>query len=60
MNKKELIEAIAKNTDTRRQLMKEGNRHLIQAGIESGSFEYGITGWNLRQIYNTELKPWVS
>ncbi|MBD2047273.1 hypothetical protein H6F78_17020 [Coleofasciculus sp. FACHB-64] len=55
-----LIEAIAKNIDTRRQLMKEGDRHLIRAGIESSSFEYGTTGWNFRQIYNAELKPWVS
>ena len=55
-----LIEAIAKNIDTRRHLIKEGDRHLIRAGIENGSFEYGTTGWNFRQIYNTELKPWVS
>ena len=55
-----LIEAIAKNLDTRLKLIKEGDRHLIRAGIENGSFEYGTTGWNFRQIYNTELKPWVS
>ncbi|MFE1746020.1 ParM/StbA family protein [Coleofasciculus sp. H7-2] len=55
-----LIESIAKNLDVRRQLLKEGDRHLIRAAIENGSFEYGTTGWNFRQIYNTELKPWVS
>ncbi|MBD1890492.1 hypothetical protein [Coleofasciculus sp. FACHB-SPT9] len=55
-----LIEAIAKNIDTRRHLIREGDRHLIRAGIENGSFQYGTTGWNFRQVYNTELKPWVS
>ncbi|MEW6498636.1 MAG: hypothetical protein AB1589_39980 [Cyanobacteriota bacterium] len=55
-----LIESISKNINTRRQLMKEADRHLIRAGIEIGSFEYGTTGWNFRDIYNTELKPWVS
>ncbi|MBD1889336.1 hypothetical protein [Coleofasciculus sp. FACHB-SPT9] len=55
-----LIEAIAKNLDTRRQLIKEGDRHLIRTGIENGTFQYGTTGWNFRQIYSTELKPWVS
>jgi hypothetical protein len=55
-----LIEAIAKNIDTRRHLIKEGDRHLIKTGIENGTFEYGTTGWNFRQIYSAELKPWVS
>lgn len=57
-----LIEAIAKNIDTRRQLAKEGDRQIIRRGIESkdAPFEYGTTGWNFRSVYATELKPWVS
>jgi hypothetical protein len=57
-----LIEAIAKNIDTRRQLAKEGDRQIIRQGIESkdAPFKYGTTGWNFRSVYATELKPWVS
>lgn len=54
-----LIDAIAQNIETRRQLKREGDRHLIRLAIESGSFQYGHTDWNLRGVYNTELKPWV-
>lgn len=54
-----LIEAIAKNLNTRRQLLKEADRHLIRLGIENQSFQYGKTNWNFRDVYNTELKPWV-
>jgi hypothetical protein len=57
-----LIEAIAKNINTRRQLAKEGDRQIIRQGVESKSapFEYGTTGWNFRSVYASELKPWVS
>jgi hypothetical protein len=57
-----LIEAIAKNINTRRQLAKEGDRQIIRQGLESKSapFQYGTTGWNFRSVYATELKPWVS
>ncbi|MEP0755706.1 hypothetical protein NDA03_26340 [Trichocoleus sp. Lan] len=55
-----LFNAIAQNIDCRRYLKREGDRHLIRAGIENGTFQYGTTGWNFRQIYSTELKPWVS
>jgi hypothetical protein len=54
-----LIEAIAKSIDTRRQLKEEGDRQLIRQGIERGDFLYGKTGWNFRSVYNTELAPWV-
>jgi hypothetical protein len=55
----DLIEAIAKNIDTRRQLHAEGDRQLIREGIERGDFTYGTTDWNFRSVYNNELSPWV-
>ena len=55
----QLVEAIAKHPDTRRQLSAEGDRHLIRLGIENHSFEYGYSNWNFRSIYEVELKPWV-
>jgi hypothetical protein len=54
-----LIDAIAQNIETRRQLKREGDRHLIRLAIENNSFQYGHTDWNFRGVYNTELKPWV-
>jgi hypothetical protein len=54
-----LIDAIAQNIETRRQLKREGDRHLIRLGIETASFQYGHTDWNFRGVYNTELRPWV-
>lgn len=56
-----LIDAIAKNLDTRRQLAKEGDRQIIRQGIErvDTPFQYGETEWNFRSVYATELKPWV-
>lgn len=54
-----LIDAIAKNLETRRQLATEGDRQIIRAGIEDGSFNYGQSGWNFRTVYDAELKPWV-
>jgi hypothetical protein len=57
-----LIDAIAKNLDTRRQLAKEGDRQIIRQGIErtDNPFQYGETDWNFRSVYATELKPWVA
>jgi len=55
-----LIEAIARNIDTRRQLGTEGDRQVIRAGIENRSLEYGATGWSFREIYEAELKPWCA
>jgi hypothetical protein len=48
-----LIEAIAKNINTRRQLAKEGDRQIIRQGLESKAapFQYGTTGWNFRSVY---------
>lgn len=54
-----LIDTIARNLDTRKQLNAEGDRQIIRAGIETKNFEYGTTGWNFRHIYQVELKPWV-
>jgi hypothetical protein len=54
-----LVDAIAQNLETRRQLAKEGDRHLIRLAIEDGSFQYGHSDWNFRNVYNNELKPWV-
>lgn len=54
-----LTEAIAKNLETRKQLTGEGDRQIIRNAIENGSFNYGTTSWNFRQIYNAELPHWV-
>ncbi|NJR62921.1 MAG: hypothetical protein HC769_31530 [Cyanobacteria bacterium CRU_2_1] len=55
-----LIDAIARNIETRRQLGSEGDRQIIRAGIENRSLEYGSTAWSFREIYEAELKPWCS
>ncbi|WP_143467736.1 ParM/StbA family protein [Leptolyngbya ohadii] len=55
-----LIDSIASSLETRQRLGQEGDRQIIRAGIENGSFEYGKTGWNFRSIYVSELKIWVS
>ncbi|MDX2215488.1 MAG: hypothetical protein SFY66_19650 [Oculatellaceae cyanobacterium bins.114] len=54
-----LINAIAKNIDLVRQLSQEGDRQIVRAGIETGSFRYGETGWSFEEIYRSELKPWI-
>lgn len=54
-----LIDAIASNLETRRELGQEGDREIIRAGIEDGSFRYGKTPWNFEPIYKEELKQWV-
>jgi Actin like proteins N terminal domain len=54
-----LIDGIARNLDMRKQQAGEGDRQIIRAGIEDGSFNYGKSGWNFRAIYEAELKPWV-
>lgn len=55
-----LIDAIARNLESRKHLAAEGDRQIIRAGIEDQSFVYGRTGWNFRHIYQAELKPWVA
>lgn len=54
-----LIDAVATNIGTRRELSGEGDRHIIRAGIEDKSFLYGRTGWGFRAIYEAELPRWV-
>lgn len=54
-----LIDAIAINAETRKALLKEGSRDLIRRAIEDRTFRYGSTGFDLKQIYGTELKPWL-
>ena len=57
-----LIDAIASNAIVREKLLKEGDRHLIRAGIESAEFKYGTQypDWNFVQAYKTELPIWVN
>jgi hypothetical protein len=42
-------------------LLKEGDRHLIRAGIESRSFTYGTQypDWDFKPAYKAELPLWV-
>ncbi|MFE4108555.1 ParM/StbA family protein [Almyronema epifaneia] len=56
-----LIDAIASNELVRKKLLKEGDRHLIRAGIESGKFTYGTQypDWNFADAYKAELPKWV-
>ncbi|NET39249.1 MAG: hypothetical protein F6K19_45970 [Cyanothece sp. SIO1E1] len=57
-----LIDAIAANEVVRRKLLKEGDRHLIRTGIESGKFDYGTQhpGWTFTEAYKQELPRWVN
>ncbi|NET36885.1 MAG: hypothetical protein F6K19_33470 [Cyanothece sp. SIO1E1] len=56
-----LIDAIATHDSVRAQLLKEGDRHLIRAGIESSKFTYGTQypGWTFVDAYKQELPRWV-
>jgi hypothetical protein len=56
---RELVEAIAKHPQTRASLGNEGDRAVIRRGIEDGSFDYGCSGWNFRDIYTEQLPVWV-
>jgi len=56
-----LIDAIARNLETRKQLSGEGDRHLIHSEIERKDFLYSKrSGWNFRSVYEAEIKPWVA
>lgn len=56
-----LIDAIAANDQVRSRLLREGDRHLIRAGIEAGDFSYGTQypGWTFAEAYQDELPRWV-
>ncbi len=56
-----LIEAVATNEQVRCKLLKEGDRHLIRAGIEKRDFVYGtqFPGWDFKEAYKAELPLWV-
>jgi hypothetical protein len=56
-----LIDAIARHDSVRKQLLGEGQRHLIRAGIEKGDFKYGTQqpGWTFEDAYRAELPIWV-
>lgn len=54
-----LIDAIARNLATRKQLLSEGDRTVIRRGIESNTMNYGATGWNFGEIYRSELLNWA-
>lgn len=54
-----LIDAIAANPETRRVLLKEGSRDIIRRAIEDRSFRYGNTKFEFKQVYGSELKPWL-
>jgi len=56
-----LIESVATNELIRAKLLKEGDRHLIRAGIESHLFGYGTQypDWNFKEAYKAELPKWV-
>ncbi|MFG6105380.1 hypothetical protein U2F10_24210 [Leptothoe sp. EHU-05/26/07-4] len=57
-----LIDAIACNPIVREKLLKEGDRHLIRAGIEATKFTYGTQypGWHFADAYKQALPAWVN
>lgn len=54
-----LIDAISTNPETRKRLVQEGDRAVIRQAIENQSFDYGRISFNVRAIYDQELRPWV-
>lgn len=56
---RELVEALARHPSTRANLGQEGDRAVIRQGIENGTFDYGCSGWNFREIYQEQLPVWV-
>lgn len=56
-----LIDEIAANPTVRQKLLKEGDRHLIRAGIEARSFTYGTQhpDWDFSEAYKAEMPRWV-
>ncbi|NEQ33189.1 MAG: hypothetical protein F6K04_19690 [Leptolyngbya sp. SIO4C5] len=56
-----LVDEIATNELVRKQLLKEGDRHLIRAGIEAQNFTYGTAypGWDFKDAYKAELPRWI-
>ena len=56
-----LIDEIATNDLVRQYLKREGDRHLIRAGIESAQFTYGTQypDWKFIDAYKQELPRWV-
>lgn len=56
-----LIDKVAANKAVKRQLLQEGDRHLIRAGIEDKTFTYGTQhpGWTFKEPFQEELQRWV-
>jgi hypothetical protein len=56
-----LIDSVAKHESVRKELLKEGQRHLVRSGIEKRDFSYGTqkTGWTFEAAYRAELPVWV-
>ena len=56
-----LIESVATNEQIRCKLLKEGDRHLIRAGIENRTFTYGTQypDWTFKEAYKAELPNWI-
>lgn len=58
----DLLEAIAHSPELIQFLGtgKAGSIELVRKGIESGEFEYGSRGFNLRPIYARLVKTWLA
>lgn len=56
-----LIDAIATNSLVRQYLKREGDRHLIRAGLELAKFTYGTQypDWTFTEAYKQELPRWI-
>ncbi len=53
-----LVAAIANSEQLRAKNKTTGDKHIIRAGIEAGTFAYGKQGWDFKDAYLSEFPGW--